>query len=181
MFASCRLASFPVLPLQCLTFLPLPLAIPKVRAAEPTVTFQQITVGPKNHFFGYIGHCLTIPWNQTGRFIVALRTDFHDRMPRKGELADVVLIDSQKENTVRVLDRTRAWNLQQGSMLYWNPLHAESQFFFNDVDPESGAGQVPTRSTVSGTTTKNLESMPGSTRTATGQACSGKCGALNAR
>ncbi|MGE0757439.1 MAG: hypothetical protein AB7O38_10475, partial [Pirellulaceae bacterium] len=32
-------------------------------AGDVTVTVEQITSGPKNHFFGYIGHCLTIPWN----------------------------------------------------------------------------------------------------------------------
>src|SRR5262249_6240302 len=34
-------------------------------------------------------------------------------------------------------DRTRAWNFQQGTMLYWNPQAAETQFFFNDRDPET--------------------------------------------
>jgi hypothetical protein len=108
-------------------------------AAEPAMTVEQITSGPKNHFFGYIGHGLTIPWNASGRYIVALRTEFHDRMPAVGDLADVVLIDTQKNNEVTVVDRTRAWNLQQGTMLYWNPSRAETQFFFNDIDPKSGA------------------------------------------
>lgn len=108
-------------------------------AAEPTMTVEQITSGPKNHFFGYIGHGLTIPWNASGRYIVSLRTEFNDRMPVVGDFADIVLIDTQKKNEVTVVDRTRAWNLQQGTMLYWNPSRAETQFFFNDVDPKSGA------------------------------------------
>ena len=28
-----------------------------------------ITTGPKNHLFGYIGQSLTIPWNESGRYI----------------------------------------------------------------------------------------------------------------
>jgi hypothetical protein len=33
-----------------------------------------------------------------------------------------------------VVDQTRAWNFQQGTMLYWNPQAPETQFFFNDRD-----------------------------------------------
>lgn len=107
-------------------------------ADEPSATLRQITRGPKNHFFGYVGHGLTIPWNASGRYIVALRVDFHDRMPRPGETADVVLIDTENDHRVEVVDRTHAWNLQQGTMLYWHPRAAEQQFFFNDLDPETG-------------------------------------------
>lgn len=106
--------------------------------ADTSIEAAQITFGPKNHFFGYIGHGLTIPWNESGRYIVSLRTDFHERMPSVGDVAEVVLIDTRNKNTVTVVDRTRAWNLQQGTMLYWNPGRPETQFFFNDVDPASG-------------------------------------------
>ena len=27
---------------------------------------HQVTSGEKHHFFGYIGQCQTIPWNETG-------------------------------------------------------------------------------------------------------------------
>jgi hypothetical protein len=33
-----------------------------------------------------------------------------------------------------VIDRTRGWNPQQGTMLYWNPKAAASQLIFNDRD-----------------------------------------------
>src|SRR5262245_10467892 len=91
------------------------------RAAELTTNIKQITFGPKHHFFGYIGHVQTIPWNQSGRYLVALRTDFQDRMPKPDEAADIVLLDTKDGYTARVVDRTRAWNFQQGTMLYWNP------------------------------------------------------------
>lgn len=108
------------------------------RAEELSITVRQITRGPENHFFGYIGHAMTIPWNADGRYIVALRTSFHDRLPRPGEAAQVVLIDTQNDDRVEVIDRTLAWNQQQGTMLYWNPDAAGTQFFFNDLDPETG-------------------------------------------
>src|SRR6188508_2640257 len=98
---------------------------------------RQITFGPKHHFFGYIGHVQTIPWNQSGRFVLALQTDFQDRMPQAGEAADVVVLDAHNNYAPRVVDRTRAWNFQQGTMLYWNPGAPETQFFFNDRDPKT--------------------------------------------
>ena len=58
-------------------------------------------------------------------------------MPRPGEAADIVLLDVQNDYAVRVVEQTRAWNFQQGTMLYWNPEAPETQFFFNDRDPET--------------------------------------------
>jgi hypothetical protein len=110
-------------------------SLPARGAADFTVEIEQITFGPKHHFFGYIGQCRTIPWNRSGRYIVGLRADFQDRMPGPQDAADVILIDTQAGNAVRVADRTRAWNPQQGTMLYWNPDAPETQFFFNDRDP----------------------------------------------
>ena len=99
---------------------------------------RQITTGPNHHFFGYIGHALTIPWNESNRYIVALRTDFYKRMPKIRERAEIVLIDTKENYKSELLDKTYAWNLQQGTMFYWNPNAPETQFFFNDLDPETG-------------------------------------------
>jgi hypothetical protein len=115
--------------------------IPDVGSSGQPVRLEveQITSGTKHHLFGYIGHALTIPWNQSGRYIVSLRTDFYKRMPNVGETADVVLIDTYNNYAVTAVDTTRAWNLQQGTMLYWNPNAPETQFFFNDLDTSTGA------------------------------------------
>jgi hypothetical protein len=106
-------------------------------AADFTTEIKQITFGPKHTFFGYIGHVRTVPWNRSGRYVVALRTDFQDRMPRPDEAAEVVLLDARNNYAPRAVDYTRAWNFQQGTMLYWNPAAPETQFFFNDRDPKT--------------------------------------------
>jgi hypothetical protein len=98
----------------------------------------QVTFGPKHHFFGDIGHVRTIPWNESGRFIVALRTDFQERMPKADDAAEIVLIGTRRSNAVEVIGRTCGRNFQQGTMLYGNPRSAETQLFFNDRDPKSG-------------------------------------------
>ncbi|MDA2938493.1 hypothetical protein MYX75_09555 [Acidobacteria bacterium AH-259-A15] len=98
---------------------------------------EQITKGPQNHFFGYIGHVQNIPWNGSGRYLIALRVGFHDRMPTPDDPADIVLLDTTNGYAVRRVEQTRAWNPQQGTMFYWNPDAPETQFFFNDRDPET--------------------------------------------
>jgi hypothetical protein len=99
---------------------------------------EQISQGPNHHFFGYIGHVQNIPWNESGRYILALRTAFMDHLPEGHEPADVVLIDTDDAYKVRKVDESRGWNPQQGTMFYWNPLQQDSQFFFNDRDPDTG-------------------------------------------
>jgi len=98
----------------------------------------QLTTGSKHHFFGYIGQCRTIPWNATGRYILGLEIDTIDRMPSPGEAATIILIDTQDNNKILRVDKTHAWNPQQGTMFYWNPLAAGTQFFFNDRDVKTG-------------------------------------------
>ena len=98
---------------------------------------QQITFGPRHHFFGYIGQSQTIPWNQSGRYILALQSEFQNHMPGQGEAVDVILIDTQNDYAQEVIDQTQGWNPQQGTMFYWNPSAPETQFFFNDRDLET--------------------------------------------
>jgi hypothetical protein len=112
-------------------------ALPAAAPADFELQVSQLTQGPKNHFFGYIGHVRNIPWNGNGRYVVALETDFQDRMPRAGDAANVVLIDTQHGNAVTVIDQTRGWNFQQGTMFYWNPKAPDTQLFFNDRDPKT--------------------------------------------
>lgn len=58
-------------------------------------------------------------------------------MPRPGEATEIVLLDTARDYSVKVVEQTRAWNFQQGTMLYWNPQSPETQFLFNDRDPET--------------------------------------------
>ena len=106
--------------------------------AELSLEVKQMTSGPKHHFFGYIGHVQNIPWNRSERYVLALRTGFQDHLPKADEPAEIVLLDTQNAFSATVIERTRAWNPQQGTMLYWNPDSPETQFFFNDRDPKTG-------------------------------------------
>ena len=107
-------------------------------AADWQVETSQVTSGPKHHYFGYIGHVQNIPWNASGRYIAVLRSDSQDHMPGPADAAEIVLLDTKRDYASTVVDRSRAWNVQQGTMMYWNPAAAETQLFFNDRDPKTG-------------------------------------------
>jgi hypothetical protein len=109
---------------------------------ELTTEIQQITIGPHNHLFGYIGQSLTIPWNSTGNRLLALSTPFIDHLPDGNEPAGVCLVHLNKPDgkyfKIEKVDESLGWNPQQGTMFYWNPDKPASQFFFNDRDKKTG-------------------------------------------
>lgn len=108
------------------------------RGPELSYEVRQLTFGPEHHFYGYIGHVGNTPYSADGRYLLALRTTFQDRMPRPDDAADIVLLDAADDYRETKLEETRGWNPQQGAMLYWNPQMPTTQFFFNDRDPETG-------------------------------------------
>lgn len=107
-------------------------------ATDWQVRVAQLTRGPHHHFFGYIGQARTIPWSEDGRYVLALRTSFQDRMPGPADAADVTIIDTADGNRVVPLTHSRGWNPQQGTMFYWDPTAPANRFFFNDRDQASG-------------------------------------------
>jgi len=117
------------------SFLWTPLAAKLAAAtADWDLEMEQVTHGPKHHYFGYIGHVKNTPWNGNGRYMVLLRTGFQDHMPAPADAADVVLVDTERKNQVHAIDQSHAWNPQQGTMFYWNPKAADTQLIFNDRD-----------------------------------------------
>ena len=88
---------------------------------------QPLTGGPKHHFFGYYGVNV---WDSSGRHHLCLETDFHRRPPAPEDSAAVGLVDTQTGEFVRYAE-TRAFNLQQGSMLHWIDVGHGEEFTFN--------------------------------------------------
>jgi hypothetical protein len=93
-----------------------------------TAKVRVVTSGGKHHFFGYYG---ITPWNRSGKYMVCLESDFQDHLPKPEEAAGIGLVDT-KTGAWRRIGETRAWNFQQGAMLHWNPLKAESEILFNE-------------------------------------------------
>lgn len=113
-------------------------SIAQVNTTDFELEIEQLTFGEKHHFFGYIGQCRTIPWNESGRYILGMEIDHIDRMPAPEDEAQVFVVDTHNHNKIVYLDKTNAWNPQQGTMFFWNPNAPETQFFFNDRDVDTG-------------------------------------------
>jgi hypothetical protein len=122
----------------CTLILALNLTLAQTQTNDFELEIKQLTFGDKHHFFGYIGQCRTIPWNENGQYILGLEIDRIDRMPKPEEAAGIFIIDTKNDNKIIYLDKTHAWNPQQGTMFFWNPNAAETQFFFNDRDVKTG-------------------------------------------
>jgi len=122
--------TIPILVRQSISVWIIILALNLTSAQSPTNDFkleiEQLTYGEKHHFFGYIGQCRTIPWNENGRYILGMEIDRIDRMPKPEEAAVIFIIDTKNDNEIIYLDKTNAWNPQQGTMFFWNPNAAKT-------------------------------------------------------
>lgn len=94
----------------------------------PKFKVRRLTSGPKHHFFGYYGMS---PWNKSETKMVGLESDFQDRLPEPGETANIGLVHPEN-GTFTPLSKTSAWNLQQGSLIHWNPLNPDAEIIYND-------------------------------------------------
>ena len=95
---------------------------------DPSFSVRTLTSGPRHHFFGYYG---IPPWNRSQSRLVCLESTFQDHLPTESEAARIGLVDPAT-GAFQPVTETRAWNLQQGAMLHWNPLDPENEILFND-------------------------------------------------
>lgn len=68
------------------------------------------------YFFGYYDKC---PWDETGRYVLCNRVKNAWKEPDNACQAQLVLIDTQDNDSLRVVATTHCWNVQQGCMLQW--------------------------------------------------------------
>ncbi len=108
---------------------------------EKLLPVRAVTRGPRHHFFGYYEKS---PWDATGRYLLALETDFNDRPPRADDVAGIGLIDTANGDAWKRLDETTAWNWQQGTMLQWVPGAADREIIYN-VRAGRSTGSRPAR------------------------------------
>ena len=67
------------------------------------------------YLFGYYDKC---PWDDTGRYILALRVRSTTSSPDSKERAELVAIDLEKSK-IKKIATTTSWNVQQGCMAQW--------------------------------------------------------------
>jgi len=90
---------------------------------------EQVTFGPKHHFFGYYEKP---PWNASGQLLLAHEADFNDRPPQADDSVTLGVVQLHDNNRFVALGQSRAWNWQQGSMLQWHPANPDEWLLHND-------------------------------------------------
>lgn len=96
-------------------------------AKQIPISVKPLSNGPKHHFFGYYG---INPWDKSGRYHLALETDFDDRRPESNDVAKVGVIDKQTSEFIPIAE-TSAFNFQQGSMMHWIDAGFGEEFTYN--------------------------------------------------
>lgn len=86
------------------------------------------------YFFGYYDKS---PWDATGRYMICMKAADTWSNPDPNTEADILIIDTQKDNSVRKLATTHTWNVQQGCMAQWLGPDFKEHIIFNDIRNES--------------------------------------------
>jgi len=92
-----------------------------------------ILITPKSSSFEYFfGYYDKSPWDMSNRYVLCLQAKctWKDVAPKQP--ANIVLIDTENNNAMRILGKTHAWNVQQGCMLQWLGPDFQSKILFND-------------------------------------------------
>lgn len=82
------------------------------------------------YFFGYYDKS---PWDATGRYIICMRAKDTWSEPDPLDSADILLIDTADNNSIRKLATTHTWNVQQGCMAQWLGPDFKSNILYNDM------------------------------------------------
>lgn len=85
--------------------------------------------GEKEYFFGYYDKS---PWDKTGRYMLCMRADdtWSDVAPSSP--AEILLVDTKDNCSIKVLAKTNAWNVQQGCMAQWLGPDFDKKIIYND-------------------------------------------------
>lgn len=82
------------------------------------------------YFFGYYDKS---PWDSTDRYMICMRAKDTWRVPDPLDTADILLIDTEDNNSVRKVATTHTWNVQQGCMAQWLGPDFKSHILYNDM------------------------------------------------
>lgn len=82
------------------------------------------------YFFGYYDKS---PWDATGRYMICMRAKDTWSVPDPLEPADILLIDTKDNNSIRKVAITHTWNVQQGCMAQWLGPDYKSRILYNDM------------------------------------------------
>lgn len=73
----------------------------------------------------------TSPISPSGRYLAVTRLPYEDRLPRPGDVAQVVIVDMHSGDC-RIVAETAGWDAQVGAHVQWGV--DDEQLLFNDLD-----------------------------------------------
>lgn len=83
----------------------------------------------KEYFFGYYDKS---PWDATGRYMLCLQAENTWSEVSPKQPANILLIDTQYDNSYKVIAKTHSWNIQQSCMLQWLGPNFKTKIIYND-------------------------------------------------
>lgn len=87
----------------------------------------------REYFFGYYDKS---PWDATERYMLCLRVRETYKSVAPNEDAEIILIDTNDNNSFQIIGKSKAWNVQQGCMLQWLGPDFSENIIFNDFREE---------------------------------------------
>lgn len=88
-------------------------------------------VDKKNeYFFGYYDKS---PWDGNSRYVLCMKAKNTWSHPDPIIPADILLIDTENDNSVKKIATTHTWNVQQGCMAQWLGPDFNSRIIYNDL------------------------------------------------
>lgn len=95
-----------------------------------------VRVSPNDGYEYFFGYYDKSPWDASGRYMLCMKAKDTWSEPDPLTTADIILIDTQKNNAVRKLATTHTWNVQQGCMAQWLGPDFEKYVIYNDLRNE---------------------------------------------
>lgn len=101
-----------------------------MKICDKSLPVRRISPGNGEFFFGYYDLKAF-----SGKRHLAHRLPFADRLQKKGDKAEIGVIDIDSCRYEKVAE-TEAWNFQQGAMLQWHPKNANAIIYNSVTDGE---------------------------------------------
>lgn len=110
------------------------------RSAKVDGNVERVT--PDDEYEYLFGYYDKSPWDASGRYMLCLRVNDTSRNVAPGDKAEIVLIDTEDNNSVKVIAKTHTWNVQQGCMAGWLGPSFDKEIFYNDFRDGKFCGVV---------------------------------------
>lgn len=89
-------------------------------------------ISPKDDYEYFYGYYDKSPWDINDRYMIALRVKNAHKKPDSTEKSEIVVFDTNENNSMEIIGSTHCWNTQQGCMAQWLGPDFCSRIIYND-------------------------------------------------